>query len=352
MINLSKNQNKAINKAVKFLKKNQNTINVFKLGGYAGSGKTTIAKEIKNKSGLICGACSFTGKAAERLTKKGLEASTIHSLIYDYDKDNDKFYLKDSDDLFIDYFLIDEASMISEELWNDLRTFNVPFILIGDPAQLEPVGHDVFLMKNPDFMLTDIFRQGEDSGIIDFATDVRMDQKIKENYFNVKFKRPSNSELLNADIILSFKNTLRIQINKHIRKLKDIKPDSMPFVGEKIIILQNNKDLDIRNGEIYTISKIKNKNKNFLIVEFEEKPDRDMSLILEQFNNTNKLKGYYDFRENVFADFGYCITCHKAQGSEWDNVVVYDCGKTGFIDEKRWRYTAITRAAKELIYCF
>lgn len=351
-MNFSSKQLNAINQVEYFIYDNINTSNYFKLGGYAGTGKTTIAKQIvdniyKNKN-LVAGVCSFTGKAAERLKTKGLDASTIHSLIYEYDADKEKFFLKKSLHL-IDYFLIDEASMINETLWNDLQTFNKPFVLIGDPKQLEPVGKDIFLMKEPDFLLTEIFRQEKGNGIIDFATDIRNNRFEKRKKYQDIFwgVHPlPTSTLLNSDIIIVLSNKLRITLNRHIRKARNY-PEKQLIPGDKIIILQNSKEHNLFNGEIYTISKIQEGDTHYY-VKLQERKSKYIPLLKEQFNNPKKVFG--DFIEDVWADYAYAITCHKAQGSEWDKVIVYDCGNPHFVDKKRWRYTATTRAKDKLIY--
>ena len=354
-INLSVKQSVAVQQCFHFICNNKNTPNFFKLGGYAGVGKTFLCKklveQLESEKNLTAAVCAFTGKAANRLSEKGLpDASTIHSLIYEYDKERKKFFLKKSLP-GIDYFLIDEASMISEQLWNDLQTFNKPFILVGDPAQLEPVGKDVFLMNKPDFLLTEIFRQAEGSGIIDFATDIRngiLNFNKKYDDVCIISKQIPDSTLLKADIILVLSNKLRITLNKHIRKLKGFNPDK-PVAGDQIIILQNSKQFFVNNGEIFTIDKIISENDYYYNVKVTERSET-FPLLKNQFNNPKKIEG--DFFEDVWADYAYAITCHKSQGSEWDNVIVYDCGRTSFIDTKRWRYTAITRAKKNLIYVY
>ncbi len=342
----------AVEKINRFIYENKGTSSYFKLGGYAGCGKTFIAKkivdDIYSSQDLNVGTCAFTGKAAERLKSKGLDASTIHSLIYEYDKVKDKFFLKKSLPM-IDYFLIDEASMISEKLWIDLKTFNKPFVLIGDPAQLEPVGKDIFLMDKPDFLLNEIFRQEKGNGIIDLATDTRNGKfKYRKDYQDVFWgiSPLPDKTLLNADIIIVLTNKLRITLNKHIRKLKSY-PQETPTQGDKIIILQNSKEFGLNNGEIYTIKEL-NEGKHHYFVVFEEMKTKEIPLLKNQFNNPKKIDG--DFTYDVWADYAYAISCHKSQGSEWDKIIVFDCGNPHFVDKKRWRYTAITRAKEKLVY--
>ena len=137
---------------------------LFRIGGYAGTGKTTVARSIVDRIGGAL-VCAFTGKATCRLQEKGLpEARTIHSTIYNYNKVTKEFFLKPEIDG--NYFLVDEGSMISLQLWEDLNSFNLPVVVLGDPGQLEPIGNDPNLMHLPNVVLQKIHRQEELSGIM------------------------------------------------------------------------------------------------------------------------------------------------------------------------------------------
>ena len=324
---------------------------LFKIGGYAGTGKTTTAKYIAERvRGCMAGA--FTGKAAYRLTQKGLPASTIHRHIYQGVEHNGKklvFNLKNEVDG--DWFLIDEGSMIPAGLWDDMSSFGLPILLLGDPGQLEPVGADPRLMHKCDVVLQKIHRQAAESGIIRFATDVRMGTcQSHLGYDDVAIHRslPATvKDLMWADIIICAFNHTRIRINRKYRQIH--KCGGILTTNEKIIVLRNNREYGVFNGQILTVMEALDDGKQvFARLHTDDGRDIECKLFRPQFGH----KPISNFRRDdvVLADYGYAITCHKAQGSEWDKVVVIDEQCPKLWEAKRWRYTAITRAAKELRY--
>lgn len=328
---------------------------LFRIGGYAGTGKTTIARHIveKNKGAMVC---AFTGKAAYRLRQKGLSiAQTIHRTIYNYDPGSHKFHRKNSIDG--KYFLIDEGSMISAALWKDITHFSKPVILLGDPGQLEPVGKDPNLMKDPDVVLDKIHRQAEGSGIISFATDIRLgDYPYNKTvyYTNVEIIKnnpPSKEDVMWADIVICGFNKTRHKINKWYRQLKG--HDGFVNEGEQVICLKNNMELGVFNGQILTVTGPPKTNGELFTAPCEDNGTRlNLTFLKLAFGKTIKNDKLKDTRNAVVADYGYAITCHKSQGSEWDKVVVIDQQCPRAWEPARWRYTAITRAAKELRYYF
>jgi len=359
-LELTDQQELAIEKAVDAIADKKS---IFKIGGYAGTGKTTVLKQIiascKTKLNAEAMPCSFTGKAALRMILKGvIDAGTIHSLIYRYDRVNDKFYKRSKHEIEGDYFLIDEASMIAKDIWNDLLSYQKPIILVGDPGQLEPVGDDPRLMQNADIVLDKIHRQAELSSIIQLATNVRHKKLIKFNDYNkneVIFANESSDQLLGSvDIILCGRNNTRISMNRQLRALKGFDTKKILNNGESIIVLQNNRKFSVFNGEIWTVEKIVSTEKTFGVDVIKAmcindlKEQRVLNFVAKQFGSAQSMikdtKRAYNY---VFADYGYCITTHKSQGSEWNNVLVID-EQCPIWDKYRWRYTAVTRAAKEL----
>jgi exodeoxyribonuclease-5 len=363
-MNLTEKQQLAIDNAFAAIDRQDR---VYKIGGYAGTGKTTVAKYIKEKLNLECMPCAFTGKAALRLRQKGIpEARTIHSTIYYCNPKNKEFYLRD--ELDGDWFMVDEASMISKLLWDDLQTFKLSILLIGDPGQLEPVGNDPQLMLKCDIVLDEIHRQASESGIIQFATDVRLSNILKKTYKDIEFLKymPSSDELLWANIILCGFNRTRCQINSAIRNRN--KRRNVIEVGEPIIILQNNRLAGVFNGQILTVetvdsiqdevvwvTAITDDGEEHLELQLKREQFGKEKLIFEKRQSANpfervkyKTEKEKDLeRRLVYADYGYATTCHKSQGSEWDKVLVID-EQCDLWNPVRWRYTAITRAAKEL----
>ena len=162
---------------------------VFRLFGYAGTGKTTLARHLaEDVDGDVLFA-AFTGKAAQVLRSRGAsKASTIHSLIYrpkgeDVVEDEETgkkevlptFSLNRQSPLSkADLIIIDECSMVDEELGRDLLSFGTPVLVLGDPGQLPPVsGGGFFTEHEPDILLEEIHRQARDNPIIELARQVR-----------------------------------------------------------------------------------------------------------------------------------------------------------------------------------
>src|SRR5437764_7327166 len=157
----------------------QGSPQVFCLFGYAGTGKTTLAKQVAEDVEGEVAFGAFTGKAASVLRAKGCpEASTIHSMIYrtrESDEGGPLFALNRSGPAAkADLIIIDECSMVDEELGRDLLSFGKPVLVLGDPAQLPPVkGGGFFTEARPDIMLTQVHRQAADDPIIRMSMIVR-----------------------------------------------------------------------------------------------------------------------------------------------------------------------------------
>lgn len=325
---------------------------VFKIGGVAGTGKTTCAMKI---AAILPGAmaCSFTGKAAHRLRQVGLtSAITIHRTIYKYDHALSKFVLKCRDELEGCYFLVDEGSMVGRELWQDVYRFGCPIVVLGDPAQLEPVKErDIYLMRDPSVQLRRIHRQAQQSGIIQFATGIRLRKNYRSEYRDVTIARGqiTSEDMLWGGIIICGFNRTRVAINKSVRSL--LKRRAPICRGDKLICLENNYTYGVFNGqslEVVKTEKVFNSQRVVRCLVKDQGSTRSLPIRMEAFNGGEKPP--YSPNMGIVADYGYCVTCHKAQGSEWDRVVVVDEQHPKLWDATRWRYTAVTRSAKELKY--
>jgi exodeoxyribonuclease V len=374
-IKLTDEQQLAIDKIVNWLKIPTHTDPVaygqeFKLGGYAGTGKTTILKHlinvIKQEYGYV--VCAFTGKAVSVLKRKGVPAQTIHSLIYNADVDpktgavtfTKRFRLETDPDLII----VDEASMISTELYNDMLAFGKKMLYVGDPGQLEPVGDNPNLMLVPDFILSKIHRQAEQSPIITLANLIRNGGKMNygmiQDSVEVRQKQLKASEAVLVDQIICAKNKTRTGLNQNIRRFKGFLTELVE--GEKIIVLRNNLNRGVFNGLVLFVDEIKEQHHNHWMVNAHDETDQKYSQLRiwsEPFKTPElheKKSGLIiprdkDGMQLVYADYGYAITCHKSQGSEWSHVLVMDEWMPPSVwDMKRWRYTAITRASERLTY--
>ena len=158
---------------------------VFRLFGYAGTGKTTLARHIAEGVDGEVKFAAFTGKAALVMRNKGCDnASTIHSLIY---RARESGVEQPSFELWDDapaskakLIVIDECSMVDAELGRDLMSFDCPLLVLGDPAQLPPIqGGGFFTDCEPDAMLTEVHRQAQDDPIVRMSMDIREGRELE-----------------------------------------------------------------------------------------------------------------------------------------------------------------------------
>ncbi len=301
------------------------------LGGYAGTGKTTILSHLQDE---LTGwkFVAFTGKAASNLRKKGVRATTIHSAIYrPIGNPPVAWELKNPKELAdCRGFAIDEASMVGGTLLRHLQSFNVPIIAVGDHGQLPPVNDFGGMMQNPDFKLERIHRN---AGPIAMFAEMLREGDIATEWRGsneVEVVRPSDvtiEQLVAADQIIASFNVTRKALNRRVRKYLQ-RPDHL-VVGDRIIILKNNYDYHVYNGQQGTVTWCDGKRL--------------------------KLDTGHDFKYqmtdqgwNVPIDYAYCVTCHKAQGDEFDNVIVFEEKQTELWPHNKWTYTAASRAKKHL----
>ncbi|MBF5091954.1 AAA family ATPase [Novosphingobium sp. NBM11] len=341
----------------------------FRLFGYAGTGKTTLAKELaESVTGRVLYA-TFTGKAALVLRKKGCEdASTIHSLIYRVEVDDRtgdaKFELNRESSLDgAALLIIDEVSMVGEDLARDLLSFGTRVLVLGDPAQLPPVkGEGFFINAEPDVMLTEVHRQAQDNPIIRMSMDIREGRPLAVGQHGDSLIARSGSIdreqlgklVLDADQLLCGLNRTRTTYNHRMRALKGLRGASQPWhpaVGDRLICLRNDKQKAIFNGGIWNAEEIIDcgGKLSILVRSLDEQRDPIQAEVFEQFfNGTEQSIPWQDKRGTQEFTFGWAITVHKSQGSQWDNVIIFD--ESGSFREARrnWLYTAVTRAAERV----
>lgn len=329
---------------------------IFIISGYAGTGKTTLARQIPDKINVRNVAfLAPTGKAA--LLMDG--GRTIHSYLYNPVRNPEthevEFVRKDPRTFSEQLLIIDEVSMVSDELMDDLRSINIPMVGLGDSAQLPPVNGDNTLLNNADIFLTEIHRS--DDGIVNLATDIRQGNRLKTKYDGVKFTVKKFMDDIgevdkDAIIICKFNNTRRA-INRAYREFHI--PDHRFVIteGEKLVISKNNSSSGLMNGSIVVITEILGvlpKERMAIINVMNDSGDilrirLDVSLLLGQ-----PVLPYYVYKKHEDlheAEYAYAITCHKSQGSEFERVYVVNEGRR-FPDHQSWLYTAVTRAKKEV----
>jgi exodeoxyribonuclease-5 len=420
---LSEAQGRAIDAIRDWYHHRRHEQQVFRLFGYAGAGKTTITAMAIKALGLepmtpggLGGVlfAAFTGKAALVMTRKGTPAQTIHSLIYRVseatpeeiarvtedlaalrrdlprmgsaergfamtriaqlelrleDIHQPKFLINDQSILRdADLLVLDEVSMVGEEMARDLLAFGKPILVLGDPGQLPPVkGTGFFTETAPDVMLTEVHRQAGDSAILRLATMAREGAPIPmgrhdDHVWKMSRHEVGPAQMLQGGQVICGTNATRRWLNTAIKRAAGFGADYPTGGGEKIICLKNRPDLGLINGMFLTLTEVR------------QDPDDAFafSAMVETEDGTS-IGGRQSFWRGEYADhvafdpergrrewqvrrgliessWGYAITAHKSQGSQYPTVVVFDdgFGRTA-ADRNRWLYTAITRAEWGLV---
>lgn len=364
------------------------------ISGYAGTGKSTLVRFIIEALGIseveVC-YCAFTGKAAEVLRKKGnLNSLTLHKLLYEnYPRKDGTFYRRPKFSLGYEIIVVDEISMVPKEMIDLLLKYPVFCIFLGDPFQIPPICADTDngLLKNPDIFLNEIMRQAAESEIIQLTMKIRNNEPI--SYFKGKEvivipkEELLTGHLTWADMIICATNQQRWKINNQVRDILGYKNELEE--NEKVIVKRNywgymNEDCEpLVNGSIGTIHNIKNfymhiprkikeaPNKRIDIFEANFVPEvgkaylpfiydkdflmKEVSPITPQIEyNIRRLPLEEQIAIPLRMTYGYAITCHAAQGSQWDKVLVLEEGFPYNKEEHaRWLYTACTRPAEKLV---
>lgn len=335
---------------------------VFRLFGYAGVGKTTLARHIAEGAQGEAVFAAFTGKAALVLRSKGcVGASTIHALIYRANEGAEGppiFTLnKDGPASRAGLIVIDECSMVDAELGRDLLSFCKPILVLGDPAQLPPVkGGGFFTEAEPDVMLTQIHRQAEDNPIIRLSQIVRDGGQIAYGTYGESQVIPREQieapRVLAADQVLVGLNRTRRLYNQRIRTLRGL-GELLPVAGDKLVCLRNDRTKGLINGGLWRVEELGGIRKDFvrMTVRSEDEPSRaptKVAVLKAFFEGGEADLPYLVRRESDEFDYGYALTVHKAQGSQWDDVIVFDESRAFREHRARWLYTGVTRASRRL----
>lgn len=376
---LTEKQQEAINICLDHFTNRKRTV----IAGYAGTGKSTLVRFLIDKlvkENIIKEAdiifSAFTGKAAQVLTNKGCPALTLHKLLYEPRIDDFgeiEFVLKT--DMPYELIVIDECSMVPMSMLQDLEEFGIPLIFLGDPGQLPPVQRDEdnHLLDHPDIFLTEVLRQALDSPIIQLSMKIRNGERIDNfNYPEAKVitkRELTADDLQNADMILVGTNAARKRVNKAMRAF--FKKTGDIDKNEKLICTQNYWedfiDLSLTNGTVGFLENWSISEKSYFkgrvkvptfYGEFvsetglRKRVHIDTKFLIEEessltFQQELKIKPRY--MQPLKFTYAYAITGHKAQGSEWDNVIVFEEDFPYGEDHSRWLYTCVTRARKKVI---
>ncbi len=368
----SPQQDEALKAVATWLKAGQPQL--FRLFGYAGTGKTTLARYFAEHVDGQVQFAAFTGKAAQVLRSKGAtNARTIHSLIYRprgeeavEDETTGKTSMSPTFSLNRQspiaraaLVVIDECSMVDEQLGRDLLSFGTPILVLGDPGQLPPIsGGGFFTEQEPDFLLTEIHRQARDNPIIRMALDVREGRDLAYgDYGGAKVigkEEVTQDLVLDADQVLVGTNRTRRRYNRRLRELKGFTAD-YPQAGDKLVCLRNDPAKGLLNGSLWKVMTASRETVkpgiNLLVSPEEDDPDRGVAkikLLKAAFEDAESDIPWQQKRRFDDFDYGYALTVHKAQGSQWNDVVLFDESWAFRDTRERWLYTAITRAAERL----
>ena len=364
------------------------------ISGYAGTGKSTLVRfiiealadyDINPDTDVVF--ATYTGKAAQVLLKKGNKnVITLHKLLYEhFPRPDGTFFRKRKE--YIDYkvVIVDEVSMAPRELMELLFTHDVFVIALGDPFQIPPVDKDQDngLLNCPDIFLDEIMRQALNSDIIRLSMKIRHQEPIQYEHGSdaiIMPRKDLNTGVLQwADQILVGTNNTRVSINNQMRQL--LGREGKPSNGDKIICLRNYWDtyadnLDpLVNGTIgylenafETYNKLPywagNKTIQIIRANFISDSDakfKDLQMDEQQiltgeksidYKTSFRLSKNWRTQHLVPMEFtyGYAITTHKSQGSQWPSVLVieerFPFDRT---EHARWLYTAVTRAEDKVV---
>jgi len=353
--------------------------------GAAGTGKTTVIQSVISDMGLADNeiiSAAYVGKAVLVLMRHGLKACTIHSLIYTttfvsektlvMDENGNihhttkrkmKFVLKDRLDPDIRLIIVDESGMVNDKMREEILSFGIPLVMLGDMNQLPPVFGKSSILDTPDFILTKIMRQAEGDPIVYLSQCILNDIPLKYGNYglsNVVSEIDISRKLIeDYDMIICAKNKTRDHLNTSIREeiLHRYTPE--PMIGEKMICRQNNWDecingIYLTNGMVGYITDVDYSSlyRNLLYVGFRpdfmdegfDVLDLDYKYLKTPFDEKKDF-GLSDF--NKF-EFGYAITAHLSQGSEYNRVLFMDEFFHSPEMTKKLEYTAITRARDQI----
>jgi exodeoxyribonuclease-5 len=250
--------------------------------------------------------------------------------------------------------IIDECSMVDEELGRDLLSFGRPVLVLGDPAQLPPVkGGGFFTEAEPDAMLTEVHRQAEGNPIVHMSMKVREGGRLEPGAYGesrVIHRREVDAGIvMAADQVLVGLNKTRRLYNTRLRELNGYR-HPMPAAGEKLVCLRNDKTKGLLNGGTWSIQALRGIRNDF--VRMDVLPDDDarrrsveVAVHKAFFEGTEEEVPFVLRRESDEFTYGYALTVHKAQGSQWDDLVLFDESYAFREHRSRWLYTGLTRAA-------
>jgi exodeoxyribonuclease V len=371
------------------------------LGGYAGSGKTTLVSQLAKEFGhaVRFAFCALSGRAASVMGKKLREAGvhfedgghycgTIHRLIYRpiENEDGEIIYWAKKESLDYDVIVLDEASMISQDIYRDLASYGIDILAVGDHGQLPPIEGKFSLMQDPILRLEKIHRQAADNPIINLSMEVRERGRIPKGYKDNEkvrvikkteyidflrgiFKDAQDPRKVLETAVLCYKNATRTKLNTMIRNMIFGKISPLPLANDAVICLRNSvngRKIPLYNGfRGYLVSGIQEFDEHFWegIIDFPYEGFRTeaFNLLRYQFGYPKTFSSFSELEAfgmeikhwseaGLLFDYGYALTVHKAQGSQMNNVVLYNERPAPVSEDnyRRWLYTGLTRSSDQL----
>jgi exodeoxyribonuclease-5 len=340
----------------------------FLLDGGAGTGKTTVAGHYARRMllGTRVQYAAFTAKAARVMEQKGMDgARTLHSLLYWPERRDGKLtWTRQGDSSPLastDLLIIDECSMVSDLMYADIQEYDVPTLVLGDvDGQLPPIrGTGAFHKRAPDARLLEPHRAAMESEINRIAWLARRGGRLprgnRGEVIVASMLDPSAwDHILDGDnTVIVGKHKTRFAVTRRAREKAGFH-GAIPCPGEPVICCRNNYDQGLINGDVATVWTCRPRGSLLEADLLLPDGQRTVWLRPEGFQAT-AVGATVDYetlpREGAIFDWAYAITCHKAQGSEWDNVVVIDDQLMSWDRDfrRRWLYTALTRASQRLI---
>lgn len=384
-MDISNDKKLALKEIITWLAKPSASKPFMTLGGYAGTGKTTLIAILrkllfKQDSKLKVAFAAFTGKATRVLKTylkenevlyKGDSVGTIHSLIYSVieNEHHEIVGWQRKEEIKADLIIIDEASMVDQKIWLDLLSYDLPILAVGDHGQLPPVSGQFNLMEKPELRLEEIHRQVADNPIIKLSVQARKTGKIEVGNYGGGVRKlskndPESQEIIDSylqsynqeTLILCGYNNTRIKLNNYLRSILGY-DSPLPMAGDRVICLRNKQQKALFNGMLGTLQNVKVKDDNFYEVKilFDDESVFEGLAVRKQFGANSTLSYTKESRaltmQGELFDFAYALTVHKAQGSQARRVILFEerFKQMSDLDWRRWLYTAVTRAEEELI---